>query len=176
MTPFLNIVDSTAQEEGDGNDTQYYDHGTVKKLLKIMSKIEYGDCKKQEKSMNALYENAIIVAKANKGIRGTAKAWTKQFTRIKQDYTVFAMKISASGRSAREDDLFDKPEFFEEINELENEKDRDDPSAQMDSTKHSNASSSPGRFRSSMNTRLEAFMVKTEEQNELIIKKFQSST
>ena len=51
-------------------------------------------------------------------------------------------KISYSGRSDDDDDLFDKPKFFEEMHELENGKARHDPPAQMDSTNHDSSASS----------------------------------
>ena len=70
--PASNVTNITGQDERGGNDTQHYDQEAVRKLLKIMSKIGYGDRKKRKKSMKALYEDAVKIAKNDHGIRCTA--------------------------------------------------------------------------------------------------------
>lgn len=74
----------------------------------------------------ALNENAVNVTKTEHGIRCKDEVWTKRFTGIKQEYTVFVKKILALGRSADYKHLFDKPEFVTKMSEMENGKNSHD--------------------------------------------------
>lgn len=82
-------------------------------------------------------------------------------------------KISESGCLAEDDDLFKKPDFFEEIHELEHHKSCHSPPAVINSGENSkngqDATSSCNCARASINTTLQSFIFKPEEQNEMMI-------
>ena len=89
----------------------------------------YGNRKEQKKSLKEVFELAVKLAERENNIKRTAKGWQKKFTRIKQDYSAYIAKISISGRDGDDEGLYDKPEYFKQMHELEHNKARHAPPA-----------------------------------------------
>lgn len=158
-------TDLTTQKEQakGGNDTQSYDEEAVVALLKMMKKDGYGDRKKQKTALKNVFEDDVKLEKGDFGFRRTAKDWTKNFTWISQDYSYFSAKLSESGRSTDDEGIFEKPEFFAEINEMEFDKSQHYPPEHIDSvisTDEVAVSSSRTRAKSAIKSTLQEFMEK----------------
>lgn len=85
-----------------------------------MRKAGYRDQKQQPKSLTNLFADAEELAEQSNEIQPTAKGWQNTFTRIKQEYSAFFSKIKHFKRDGNDEDLFNTPEFFEQMRELEN--------------------------------------------------------
>lgn len=101
-------------------------------MLQMMTEAEYGNCKKQKKPLKDVFKLATDLAKKHNNITRSPKPLQNKFTRIKQKYSAYITKISKSGRDGDDQDLFDKPEFFEEVHEREHGKARQNLQAVFD--------------------------------------------
>lgn len=160
------------------NDAQHYDIDTVNVLFDMMVKAGYGDRKKQKKSLKDVFVEATKLAEKEHGVKRTAKGWQKKFTRMKQEYTAFVAKLSESGRDGDDEGLFDTPEFYERMHELERGKARHDPPAVLcteDASLISDAplSSSRKRVKLSHSAVMESFMEKQEQRHSDLIAEIQ---
>jgi len=89
----------------------------------------YGDRKHQNKSLKEVFALAKRRTKEQNDINRTAKRCQKTFTRMKQDYTSHIANISQSGRDGDDEGLFDMPDYFEKMHEVEHNKVRQAPPA-----------------------------------------------
>lgn len=112
------------------NYNQHYKNYIVLAFSKMMKKTGYGDWKRQEKKIKDFFDDAVKVAENDRGMKRTAKAWRKQFTRINQEFSFFVTKLKAFGNDGDEDGLNNRPEFFAELHDLEHR------TACYDSPKH----------------------------------------
>lgn len=62
------------------------------------------------------------IAKEHFGVRRSVKGSTKKFTHMKQQYSAFQAKIVQSGRNGDDEGLYEMPDFFREMHEMERDK------------------------------------------------------
>lgn len=89
---------------------------------------------------------------------------------MKQEYTAYVAAISSSGRDGDDEGLFNKPEFFEEMHELERDKARHAPPAVLSTENGSTVSDAPlsssrKRFKLSHRDFLSEYIEKQEERH-----------
>lgn len=112
---------------GGGGDN--YDAATVQVLISCLRKAGYGNRVGHHKNMKAMFAAAVELAEKDHGIVRSADGWMKKFKRIRNGYSDNIAKIEKSGRDGDDEDLYDKPEFYDIIQELEFNKARHNPPA-----------------------------------------------
>lgn len=116
---------------GTGGGGEMYDANAVRVLVNCMKEVGYGSKVGLHKNLKAVFSAAVYLAAENHGIIRTADGWIKKFKRIRTAYSDFVAKIKKSGRDGDDEDLYDKPEFFDIIHELEYDRARHHPPAVM---------------------------------------------
>ena len=88
-------------------------------LLSRIKQAGYGDHKQQRKSVQEVFTRGTEFAKKENSINRSAKVMQKTFTRMKQEYSAYIAKISQSAHGEDDKDLYEEPEFFKEMHDLE---------------------------------------------------------
>lgn len=122
-------------------------------LLQMMVKVGYGSRKEQKKSMKDVFIQAVEQAEKEFGIKRSAKAWQKKFGRMKTEYSNFITKLQQSGRDGDDPDLYDKPDFYDKMHELESGNARHDPPSLLSSDGNSTASGTSSRKKAKLSHR-----------------------
>lgn len=108
-----------------------YDEETVRVLINCLKESGYGNKTKQKKSLNDVFKASVDLATSIHGVTRTAAGWKKKFYRIRKDYDDYINAISQSGRDGDDEDLFNKPCYYDLIHELLRDKARHDPPAML---------------------------------------------
>lgn len=108
-----------------------YDEETVRVLINCLKECGYGNKTKQKKSLNDVFKASVDLAASTHGVTRTAAGWKKKFYRIRKEYDDYINAISQSGRDGDDEDLFNKPCFYDLIHELLRDKARHDPPAML---------------------------------------------
>eukprot|EP00171_Calliarthron_tuberculosum_P005588 IDg5588t1 len=113
------------------NSADSYDEETVRVLIDCLKECGYGNKTKQKKSLNDVFKASVDLASSKHGVARTAAGWKKKFYRIRKDYDEYITAISQSGRDGDDENLFNKPNYYELVHELLRHKARHDPPAML---------------------------------------------
>eukprot|EP00171_Calliarthron_tuberculosum_P002950 IDg2950t1 len=113
--------------DGHGGGGEVYDEETVKALLDSLREAGYGKKLDKYKSLKELFKAAVNIAADKYDVIRSPEAWQKKFNRIRKDYSSYISKVKQSGRDGDDEELYNKPDFFDLVHELERGKARHDP-------------------------------------------------
>ena len=94
-----------------------------------MKRAGYGNKSNQEKSLKAVFEETVTIAKNELVIIRKATGLKKKCNRMRKEYSTYLAKLKHSGHDGYDLDLYDKLPFYKRIHEFERSNARHNPPA-----------------------------------------------
>ncbi len=69
--------------------------------------------------MKSFWSEVSLIASSTEGINKPARGWEMKYGRLRKQYEKYLRNVNVSGREGDDEELFEKPPFFEEIHQLE---------------------------------------------------------
>lgn len=118
-TPDPPTISGNRKKRAATSGCESYDAETVSILVECMKKAGYGNKDFQERTRKTVFEKTVAIAAEQHNVTRSATGWQKKYNRMRKAYSAYVAKIQKSGRDGDDPELYDKPDFYEQVHELE---------------------------------------------------------